>query len=80
MFSVKQTAELLGLHPETVRSLIRRGELKAVKIRPLAKRPTYRVSQDAIDGYLLMGQIDDLKPLPRQQQTQEPIPDLVSTW
>ncbi|MCS7080471.1 MAG: helix-turn-helix domain-containing protein [Meiothermus sp.] len=31
-FSVEEAAQLLGLHPNTVRNLIARGELKATRV------------------------------------------------
>jgi len=76
----KNTAKLLGLHPESIRRLIRSGELQAYKIPPNAKRPTYRVPQNAIDGFLAKCNPETFKPLPRKSsRRQDTVPDWVST-
>ncbi|NOY30734.1 MAG: helix-turn-helix domain-containing protein [Planctomycetes bacterium] len=81
MYPIKKTAELLGLNPESVRRLIRRGDLQAYKIPPDAKRPTYRVSQNAIDGFLVKCDPKTFRPLPRKSsRPHDTVPDWVSMF
>lgn len=46
--SVEDSAKALGMHPESVRKLIRTGQLPAANISS-DKRPTYRVSREDLD-------------------------------
>lgn len=49
--SVAEVSDLPGLEPEQVRTFIRRGQLDAVNVST-GKRPTYRVSPEALDEFL----------------------------
>ena len=46
LFSVEQVAALLGLHVRTVRSYVREGRLKAVRIGK-----QYRIAQDDLEAF-----------------------------
>ncbi len=48
-FSISEVADMLNLDPSTVRTLIRSGALSAWLVNPGAKRPTYRISREAIE-------------------------------
>jgi len=47
---VKQAARLLHAHPQTIRNLVRRGELEAVQRRAKQGSPVL-VLTDSIDAY-----------------------------
>lgn len=52
IMTVKEVAEYLGMHPETVRQRARRGELPAFKSGP-GPRASYRFRKAAIDAEIL---------------------------
>lgn len=47
LYSVRQVADQLGVHPETVRRLIHDGRLEAVRIGRVL-----RIHANALDGFL----------------------------
>jgi len=47
LFSVRDVADRLGVHPETVRRLIHDGRLDAVRVGRVL-----RVHQESLDGFL----------------------------
>lgn len=47
-FTAKESAEYMGMHPETVYTLLRRRELRGVKV---GRR--WRVRRDWCDAYLM---------------------------
>lgn len=51
IYKVKEAAEILGMHPDTIREKIRRGELKAKNVAT-GKRPEYRITEKAIAEYV----------------------------
>ena len=57
VLTVPEVAEILRLSPNTVKRLLRRGEIKGARTGPYGG--TWRVSQSAIDKFLL-GPADDL--------------------
>lgn len=48
--SVREVAELLGYHPETVREMARKKQLPAIKFG--GRTSPYRFSADAIDAHI----------------------------
>ena len=54
MFSPRQVAEKLGVSYVSVMTYIRNGELHAVDVRrnPHGLKPRYKVSQEALDGFI----------------------------
>ena len=49
LYTVERVAEILGVHPETVRNWIKSGELPAID---LGGRAGYRISQRDLDAFL----------------------------
>ncbi len=47
LFSVRQVADQLGVHPETIRRLIHDGRLDAIRVGRVL-----RVQGDALEGFL----------------------------
>lgn len=54
MVSVRQTAEILGVHDRHVRAMIERGELPAVKLRQ-TQRGAVRIPLAAIEALMRAG-------------------------
>jgi len=52
LYSVREVASQLGVHPETIRRLIHDGRLDAVRIGRVL-----RVHKDAVDGFLVRQRI-----------------------
>ena len=52
MLKTREVAELLGLHPETVREMIRDGRLSATRLGPVGKGGRWRVSESDLAKYL----------------------------
>ena len=53
LYTVRQTAELLGLQARTIRDYVKAGELVAVDVgAPCAKRPTLRVPAESLRAFL----------------------------
>lgn len=48
-YTITEVGEMLNLDPSTVRTLIHSGSLAAWVVNPGAKRPTYRISREAIE-------------------------------
>jgi len=49
--SLPEAAAELALHVDTVRSLVREGAIAAYRVNPAARRPSYRVTRDALQAY-----------------------------
>jgi excisionase family DNA binding protein len=45
-FSLKEVADILGVHPETIRRAVKAGKLKAAKIGK-----DYRIAKTEVDRY-----------------------------
>lgn len=52
LLTPEEAAHLLRVTAEQVRSLIRRGQLAAINVGCGAKRPLYRISQEAMQDFL----------------------------
>lgn len=50
LLNVSQVAEMLQLHPQTVREMARKGQLPAIKLG--GRTSPYRFREAAIDAYL----------------------------
>lgn len=50
LLSVRDTAEILDMHPETVRELLRRGDLVGIKMPGL--RGSWKIEPSAIDRFI----------------------------
>jgi excisionase family DNA binding protein len=48
-YTVEEIAEELGVHPDTIRRWIRKGELEAIDLGGSAG---YRITQEALDRFL----------------------------
>lgn len=51
LLSVRKVAELLDMHPDTVRELLRRGDLVGIKMPGL--RGSWKVEERAIERFIL---------------------------
>ncbi|MBG6085858.1 helix-turn-helix domain-containing protein [Zhihengliuella flava] len=49
LLNVKQAAELMGMHPDTVREMLRRGDLAGIKNPGL--RGSWRIEESAIERW-----------------------------
>lgn len=52
LLTVKEAAEKLRCHPETVRELLRRGDLEGIKYSSAGRRGVWKISEKAIDAFL----------------------------
>jgi excisionase family DNA binding protein len=53
LYTVRQTAELLGLQARTIRDYVKAGDLVAVDVGATgAKRPTLRISVESLQAFL----------------------------
>lgn len=52
LLTPNEAAVKLKVTPEQIRSLIRKGQLSAVNVGTGSKRPLYRITQQALDGFL----------------------------
>jgi len=52
LLKVPEAAERLRAHPETVRQLLRRGDLKGIKMPSANRGGTWKVSETEIDRFL----------------------------
>ena len=57
LYSVREVAGQLGVHPETIRRLIHDGRLDAVRVGRVL-----RVHKDAVDGFLARQRIKPQRP------------------
>jgi excisionase family DNA binding protein len=57
LYSVKEVAGQLGVHPETIRRLIHDGRLDAVRIGRVL-----RVDGDAVDAFLARQRVKPVRP------------------
>lgn len=57
LYSVRQVADTLGVHPETIRRLIHDGRLEAVRIGRVL-----RVDADALAGFVARQRVKPVRP------------------
>lgn len=57
LLTVKETAERLRSHPETVRQLLRRGELAGLKFPSANRGGTWKIRESAIEDFLRRSQV-----------------------
>jgi excisionase family DNA binding protein len=50
-----EAAKELSLHIDTIRGLVREGAIQAYQVNPAARRPSYRVTPDALQAYRQQG-------------------------
>ncbi len=52
-YTIAQVAEHLGVHPDSVRDLVRSGELAAfnASVNPNGSKPRYRITSEALAGF-----------------------------
>jgi excisionase family DNA binding protein len=56
LYSVREVASLLGVHPETIRRLIHEGRLEAVRVGRVL-----RVEQHEVDGFLVRQRVKPVR-------------------
>jgi excisionase family DNA binding protein len=69
LLSVKQVADYLGVHEQTVRALIRKGELEA--LQPRGRGHALFIEKETVDEWLRGGEAPDsvitsIRPRPSQ--------------
>lgn len=52
LLTVPETAERLRLHPETVRQMLRRGDLVGIKFSSANRGGTWKVRESSIERFL----------------------------
>ena len=52
LLTVKEAAERLRSHPETVRQLLRRGELAGLKFPSANRGGTWKIRESSIENFL----------------------------
>jgi excisionase family DNA binding protein len=50
LMSVKEVADYLGVHPQTVYALIRNGQLRAMQLN--GRNTSIRISEDVLEAWL----------------------------
>ncbi|MHC4682220.1 MAG: helix-turn-helix domain-containing protein [Planctomycetota bacterium] len=70
-----QAADLLGVTPEQVRKLIRRGDLSATNVGTGMKRPLYRIQKQALEGFLSSRCQSDATVPKKKFKRLAPVPD-----
>jgi len=56
LLTVRETSERLRSHPETVRKLLRRGDLVGLKFPSANRGGTWKVRESSIERFLNRGQ------------------------
>jgi len=56
LLTVRETSERLRSHPETVRKLLRRGDLVGLKFPSANRGGTWKVRESSIERFLSRGQ------------------------
>jgi excisionase family DNA binding protein len=74
MFTVNQIADKLQVHRDTVVNWIRKGELLAINIA-MSGKPRYRITQEALDGFVLRRRAVDGPPPARERRRKTKLPD-----
>jgi excisionase family DNA binding protein len=67
-YTVRQVAEQLGVHPDHVRRLIHNGELLAFDIAVGKDRPCYRVTPEALAGFIARRSVAPPPPRPLRRK------------
>jgi len=52
MLSIKEAANLLNVSETTIRRMIKRGDIVAIKVGTKGKTSPWRISQNAINEYI----------------------------
>lgn len=74
-FTIKQVCERYGVGQATCLTWIRRGELRALNVArsPAAKRPTWRITEEALQDFELIRNHAPPPPTRRRRRKQEGI-------
>ena len=75
LLTPNEAAIKLKVTPEQIRSLIRKGQLSAVNIGAGTKRPLYRITQQALNNFLLCRWHPSLATQRRKFKRLAPAPD-----
>jgi excisionase family DNA binding protein len=75
-YTINQIADLFQVNRDTVTAWIRAGELMAMNIaRNKNGLPRYRITQEALDGFMLRRRAVDGPPPPRIRRSRRKLPD-----
>jgi excisionase family DNA binding protein len=73
-YTVNQIAEKLQVHRDTVVNWIRKADLLAFNVA-MSGKPRYRITQEALDGFMLRRRAVDGPPPPRERRRKTKLPD-----
>ena len=76
LLTPSQAADYLSVTPEQVRRLIRGGDLSATNVGTGAKRPLYRIRQQALEDFLNCRRQPSLTVRKKKFKRLAPVPDL----
>ena len=75
ILTVKEVSAQLKVSAEQVRTLIRKGQLSAVNVGSGKKRPLYRITHEALENFIKLGQQPNPLMFHRSSKRLPPAPD-----
>ena len=75
ILTVKEVSAQLKVSSEQVRTLIRKGQLSAVNVGSGKKRPLYRITPEALESFMKLGQQPDPLMFHKKARRLPPAPD-----
>ena len=75
ILTVKEVSAQLKVSSEQVRTLIRKGQLSAVNVGSGKKRPLYRITSEALETFIELGQQSNPLIFHRSSKRLPPAPD-----
>jgi excisionase family DNA binding protein len=75
ILTVKEVSAQLKVSSEQVRTLIRQGQLSAVNVGSGKKRPLYRITHEALESFMKLGQQPNPSIFRKRSRRLPPAPD-----